>query len=438
MGRNIKADFYISLILLGAIIAFAFLYNSSVTKTVTDELYNDQEILQEYNTEIIEKLKAESSIENWTEIIEQYEDVVIVIENSKNKVVIKSEGRYWSALDVKVQTPFHYQGEAYLIKSSVYFLRDYLTDVRTLVQFIFVEFLIGLTAICLLFFVVYTIFLSPFRKLSKAIEEYDKTGKLKQVRIKGYAGEVYKRFELMTKNLAQQQNNQRRIIASISHDIKTPLTSIMGYTEGLKKEGLSEERKKRYLNTVYQKGEEIRALIDEFDDYLDFNMHSEFTVEVVKLVDFCNGIVEEYGDELENTGVEFTLDFHGDKDALIAVDKQKIKRVLGNIFSNSIKHFKNDEKKITVEIFTDKEKVYINVDDSGEGVDKDKLDVIFEPLYTSDQGRKVAGLGLAICRDIIDGHSGRIYAERSVYGGLRICIELERIKTKSKQIRTNG
>lgn len=433
MNRNRKTNVLVILIFLGVIVAFAYSYNASVTRAVADDAYNDKVILQNYNTEIIGKLTQEESPDAWSEIVEQYEDIVIVIENSENKVVTRSVGRTWSALDVKVQTPFEYQGSAYVIKSSVYLLRDYVADVRELVKFFFMEFLIGISALSLLIFTIYTILLRPLKGLYRAIEEYDKTGKLKQVKIKGYAGEVYQRFVSMTKNLETQQNNQRRIIASISHDIKTPLTSIMGYTEQLKKEGLSEERRKRYLGTVYEKSEEIQSLIDEFDDYLSLNMLSDFKTESISLKELCSEIISDYSDEIENSGVKFDLTLDGNEDALVSLDKPKFKRVLGNVFSNSFKHFGENEKIIAVNIRSEKEKIYIFISDSGEGVEKDKLELIFEPLYTSDEGRKVAGLGLAICREIIEGHGGRIYAEKGELGGLKICIELERIRKKLRK-----
>ena len=87
----------------------------------------------------------------------------------------------------------------------------------------------------------------------------------------------------------------------------------------------------------------------------------------------------------------------------------------------------NKQEKIIETRFTaDKKKVYITITDNGEGVSEDKLDIIFEPLYTSDEGRKVAGLGLANCREIISAHDGKIYAQNVVQGGLKICIELNR------------
>lgn len=429
MGQNRRTNVFVILIFLGVIVAFAFAYNSYVTRVVADAVYNDKEALQSYNNEIIRKLVAQDSVADWSYIVEQYEDLVVVIENSSNKVVTKSIGRSWPALDVKVQTPFEFGGEAYLIKSSAYLLRDYVTDVRGMVQFVFVEFLIGLSALCLLILIMYNLMLRPYRGLYKAIEEYDKTGKLKKVNLKGYAGKVYNRFEAMTENVERQQQNQRRIIASISHDIKTPLTSIMGYAERLGKDGVSEERRARYLDTVYGKSAEIQQLVNEFDEYLGYNMPQELRTETVSVGEMVRVISEEFREDIELAGVKLNVN-NTAGNAKVNVDDAKIKRVFGNIFSNSLKHFTDREKIIDVFVACDKKKVYINIGDSGEGVEEDKLDIIFEPLYTSDEGRKVAGLGLAICREIIDSHSGKIYAKASEYGGLEICIELDRSDRK--------
>ena len=426
MGSK-RYNLAVFLIILCVVAAFAFSYNAYVTRTVADAAYNDRRILQSYNAEIINKLTTEESIEGWNGIVEQYQDIIIVIENEGNDVVAKSAGRTWSALDVKVNTPFDYQGNPYVIKSSVYLLRDYITDVRVLVRFVFIEFFIGLAALALLFFAVYNIMLRPYRNVYKAIEEYDKTGKLREIKIKGYAGDVYKRFVSLTKNLEKQQENQKRIIASISHDIKTPLTSIMGYAEQLQKEGISKERQTRYLQTVYAKSEDITRLIKEFDDYLSFDTTDKLSLQETSLEEIYGIITDDYAYELENSGIGFEIFLKGDKRAMVSLDILKSRRVIGNIFSNSVKHMTGEKREIQLTLDSDKEKIYITIDDSGEGVPEDKLEVIFEPLYTSDAGRKVAGLGLAICREITELHGGRIYAEKSHLGGLRVCIELERV-----------
>ena len=427
MGTK-RSNFAVFFIMLSVVVVFAYSYNAYVTRTVAAKAHNYSQILQSYNWEIIERVTAEESVESWSSIVEQYEDVIVVIENGDDKVVVRSIGRTWSVFDIKVQTSFEYQGNPYVIKSSVYIFRDYIKDVRVLVRFVFIEFIIGLAALVLLFFAVYNVMLRPYRNVYRAIEEYDKTGKLKEIKIKGYAGSVYKRFVSLTENLEKEQENQRRIIASISHDIKTPLTSIMGYTEQLQKEGISKERQTRYLRTVYAKSEDISRLINEFDDYLSYNNKRELNAEAITLERIKNNIIDDFAYELENGGIDFEIFLKGESKALVNLDKDKSRRVIGNIFSNSVKHMTGEKRKIQLTLDSDREKIYIIIDDSGEGVPEDKLEVIFEPLYTSDAGRKVAGLGLAICREITELHGGRIYAEKSHLGGLRVCIELERLR----------
>lgn len=421
-----KANTAVSFILLAVIVALAVLYNTGVTKNVVNAAYNDRAILQHLNAQLIEKFTESDSTDRWSEIIEEYPETVIVIENENNEVVVKSEGRNWNTIDVKVQTPFDYEGSAYVVKSSVRLLRYYVDEGRGLVLFVIVELLIGFAAITALFLALYNIIIRPFRNLYKAIEEYDKTGKLKKVKIRGYAGNVYGRFVSLTENLENRQETERRIIASISHDIKTPLTSIMGYAEQLQKGKLSEERQSRYLKTVYAKSVDITALIKEFDDYLNLNTRQDITTEDVTLQEIYDNVIEEYADEFENKGISFSAFISGDRNALLRLDMSKSRRVLSNVFSNCVKHLTGEKKLVEVRFSSDKEKIYITVDDSGEGVNEDKLELIFEPLYTSDKGRKVAGLGLAICREITELHNGKIYAQPSHLGGLRVCIELDR------------
>lgn len=429
MSQNKKVNILVILVFLGAIIGIAYKYNSYISNIVSEAALRDRTILQSYNNEIIGKLISQESTDEWSDIVEQYEELVIIIEDGNNELVVKSLNGSWSAIDARVRTPFEFKGKAYLIRTSVYLLRNAVSDARSFAEFIFVEILIVLSALWLLIFIIYSVMLRHYRGLYIAIEEYEKTGKLNNIVLKGYAAKVYSRFESLTKNLERQQQNQRRIIASISHDIKTPLTSIMGYAERLGKDNVSEERRMRYLDTVYGKSVEIQQLVDEFDEYLNYNMSQAINTETISAKDLALRIEREYQWDLEQAGVKFNINNYADE-AKISIDGNKFKRVFGNIFSNCLKHFKTGEKIIDVDIFCDRGKVYINIGDNGKGVEEEKLDIIFEPLYTSDQGRKVAGLGLAICREIIDSHSGKIFARRSKRGGLEICIELDRADKK--------
>ncbi len=422
-----KGNIITIFILISLLTAFGYLYNASVKATLSDAAGQAKGVLYEYNKEIISKLIEKDSIDSWNDIVNDYDEIIVTVEDSQNNEIARSKENTFTALDVKVQTPFEYKGKAYLIISSVYLLENYVADVRAKTKFVLMEILILVSAMALMVFTTYTLVLRPFRKLYRAIEEYDKTGEFEKMKIKGYAGKVYRRFVSMTENLEANQRNQRRIIASISHDIQTALTSIMGYAERLQKDSISKERSTRYLNTVYEKSLEIKELVNEFDEYLSLDQKQHTSRTGYSADRIAAAIRTDYEADLEDAGVILSVNNYAD-DAQVEIDKLKFKRVFGNIFANSVKHFTGKEKIIRVDIYADKGNVYFHINDNGEGVPEENLELIFEPLYTSDEGRKMAGLGLSICREIIDAHSGRIFAQESDLGGLEVIIELDRKK----------
>ena len=423
MRNNFKADIAIALLVLGAVIAFAFAYNSSVTNSVTNMMYNDRETLTAYNNEIIEKLEEANSTDEWNAIVEGYQELAILIEDSSNQILTRTESRTSSAFDVKVRTAFEYHGQAYLINSSVYLLRDYEADSRELVQSFFVEFLIGISTLFLLLFIIYSIIIRPYRKFYYAMEQYDRTGKLEEQRFKGYVGKIYQRFAQLTEHLEKEQENQQRIIANISHDIKTPLTSILGYAERLERDDLPPERRARYLATIYGKAQEIRLLMDEFDEYLSYKMIAPLHMETLTTEKMKELLEKEYRSDLELMEVAFAVNNHAPQCCAV-LDRMRMNRVFGNLISNSVKHLPESDRRIEIDLLDRNDMLMIRVSDNGEGVAEEKLEEIFEPLYTSDEGRKVAGLGLAISREIVESLGGTIHAERAELGGLCVCMTL--------------
>lgn len=422
MGLQRRISFFLIIIFLLLICFFASSYNTSVRTTVENLADKDEYLLQEYNTEISEKLSSEESIDSWEKIINEYENVAITVEDNNNNIIAKNGIDVQSFSDVTVRTAFEYHGNAYLITSSIYIFRNF--D-RGVLRYVVIELSIAFSTVFLVIMLIYTIMLRPFRKFYMLIEEYEKSGDFGKYKFHGFVGKVYERFIQLTQNLESQQNKQRRIIASISHDIKTPLTSIMGYAERLKKDNIPPERRQRYLETVYNKSLEIRSLVDEFDEYLGYNMLQDSKTIVISTKELCKNIHDEYTEELESIGIRLKV-ISEEKKSLIKIDPQKIKRVFDNLIGNSLKHFDKEEKKILIEFESNRDKVLIRYGDNGEGVDPDMFELIFEPLYTSDKGRKVAGLGLTICREIVESHGGKIYAQKSPLGGLEICIELEK------------
>lgn len=434
MGQSRKTNFILIIVFLVLVTLFARSYNQSITVALSNTTSSDKEMLYKTNDEIIKKLRKSDSTKQWKEIICEYKEISFVIEDNENNVVISSEDKViGSVLDVNVRTAFEYKGNAYLITSSVYLLRDYRNAV---LKFAVTQVVLICAVIGILSVLVYAIIIRPYKRFYDAIAEYERTGRFEKMHFRGYIGKIYDRFGKMTKSLNIQQENQRRIIASISHDIKTPLTSIMGYAERLKKDNISPERREKYINTVYNKSLEIRSLVDEFDEYLGYNMLKNFMQSYVTLDELCKLLKDEYSDELESLGIDFDI-YCPDSNAGVMIDTSKMKRVFGNIIANSVKHFTDAEKKIKVSIYIQPKNVFIRFSDSGEGVADEKLELIFEPLYTSDRGRKVAGLGLAICREIVESHGGKIYAQKSELGGLAVCIELPKEKYRNNKMEQN-
>jgi len=422
-----RANIIVALFTLILIFVFAVLYNASVKKGISEAYIADRMELTQGNYEIIARLQACPSIEKWQRIIDAYDDLFIAIKNSDNEVLLRSSSRSWSLLDVKVRTPFDYQGRAFMITATMRLMRDQSSQLQYLTRLIAIELMIVLSAVLLLVFVVYSLILRPYHKFYLLMEAYEHGETLKPQKFRGNIGRIYARFLQLTQSLDRQQENQRRIIASISHDIKTPLTSILGYAERLRKSDCSPERQRQYLATIYDKATDIQNLIDEFDEYLNYKMEKELHTEPFTTEALCSLLRREFEDELNYAGISFSLT-NAASGAMMRLNRAKIKRVAGNLISNSAKHVPRPDGRITIDMTASREHVFIRVADNGDGISADQLPYIFEPLYTTDSGRKVAGLGLAICKEIVEHGGGTIEAGPSqTLGGLEIRITLPRI-----------
>ena len=427
MKFNFKANIALALAFLVLIIGLAYVYNASVTKAVIAKFNDDRALLGEFNEEIVSTLRSCDSTDAWSSILEEYDDLALKIRDENGTVVVSGKKRSNSIMDARQRTPFEFKGKAYLLVTSIYWLQEYRTPSLPLVRFFFVEFLICLLGLLFLIFLIYSIMLRPFRKLYYAMESYEKGDKLPKQKLRGYIGKIYSRFVQLTRHLDAQQQNQQQIIASISHDIKTPLTSGLGYAERLQKDEVPDERRRMYLETIYAKAQEIRDLTDEFDEYLSYRMLKELHSEAMPTTTMETLLRRNYGTDLELIGVRFVIRNLAPKEKVL-LDQHRMSRVFGNLISNSVKHFGTEPGLIEIEISADKEQIHINVSDNGTGLPEDQMELIFEPLYTTDKGRKVAGLGLTICREVLESMKGSIHATSSKYGGLCICMTLPKAK----------
>lgn len=229
------------------------------------------------------------------------------------------------------------------------------------------------------------------------------------------------------------EENRKLLLSNISHDLKTPITSIKGYVEGIK-DGIanSPEKLNRYIATIYKKANEMDAMIDELFLFSKLDLKRiPFNFDGTNIIKYMEECVEDLS--LDYQGESITIQFihEGQAPILVKADREKLMRVFTNIISNSIKYMDKAEVVISLSIQASENEVEVIIADNGPGIAKESLPFIFENFYRGDQSRNSkkggSGLGLAIAKQIIEEHGGRIWANPNVEYGTEIHFTLLRV-----------
>ena len=234
-------------------------------------------------------------------------------------------------------------------------------------------------------------------------------------------GDVCKDFEEMrilkksSEDKLQSDKEEKELIRNISHDLKTPLTAIKGYVEGLR-DGIADtpEKQAKYVKTIANKVNDMDKLIDELTIYsrLDANrvLYTFVKFDVSEYFDDC---CDEIGTELDAAGIELNYRNHIKEPVIIAADPEQLKRVINNIISNSVKYMAEGRKgKIDIDLYDESDYVHIIIADNGKGIAGKDVSHIFERFYRTDESRNSkqggSGIGLAIVKKIVEDHKGKI------------------------------
>ncbi|MED3573116.1 HAMP domain-containing sensor histidine kinase [Cytobacillus praedii] len=230
----------------------------------------------------------------------------------------------------------------------------------------------------------------------------------------------------------QYEENRKELLSNISHDLKTPITSIIGYVEGIK-DGVANtpEKMNKYLNTVYTKAKDLDLLIDELFLFSKLDLQKEqFSFEKVELVQYLKDFVEELSLDLVQQGILLELS-PALKPVYIIADREKLKRVMSNLINNSIKNMNKDEKRICISLHERSNDLIIQVIDNGSGIKPEALPFIFNRFYRAEQSRNSqtggSGLGLAIVKKIIIEHGGEVWAASELNKGTSIFFTLNKV-----------
>ena len=265
----------------------------------------------------------------------------------------------------------------------------------------------------------------PLVKLKKATQNI-KEGNLDfvlDVEGKDEFSELCQDFEEMRRRLKESteeksliEKENRELISNMSHDLKTPITAVKGYVEGIM-DGVADtpEKMDRYVRTIYNKTNEMDHLINELTFYSKIDTNRiPYTFSKLNVEDYFEDCSEEVGLELETRGIELVYANYVEKDVMVIADGEQIRRVIHNIISNAIKYMDKPKGIIQIRIKDVGDFIQIEIEDNGKGIGPKDLPYIFDRFYRTDVSRNSSkggsGIGLSIVKKILEDHGGKVWA----------------------------
>lgn len=239
----------------------------------------------------------------------------------------------------------------------------------------------------------------------------------------GEIGELFENYEDMrlrlkesTDEIMDNEKRNRELVSNISHDLKTPITAIKGYVEGIM-DGVADtpEKMDRYIKTIYNKANDMNRLINELTIYSGIdNNRIPYNFQRINVSEYFNDCVEEVGLDLESKHIELNFYNLVSDDTMIIADPEQLKRVINNIVGNSIKYLDKEKGTIEIRILDEMDSIRVEIEDNGRGIAAKDLSRIFERFYRTDESRNSSkggsGIGLSIVKKIVEDHGGYIWA----------------------------
>lgn len=432
----------------------------SLGKDINKEKYNEDEInaipnyrkddtylnIYDYYSEngesykliIAESYYSEGVISNslkstskWFKVLDKNLNVILESDNApakKNyteKEIIYMRGYYNNGLFIEKYQYINNDGikRTAIIKSRELYTNSFFKKMNILTKIDFVVFGIAYIILVVIFvFVLRSKFYEPLEKLNKAMELLTEGKRKKPV---DYSGprefvDICDRFNIMVSKLEDSENQRKklmndkeRMMADISHDLKTPITSIQGYAKALSDGIIVDEDKDKYIKIIYEKSKKLTELINIFHEYSKLE-HPDFNLifEKVDLSEYLRAYIALKYEDIVESGFNIEVDIP-EEEMEIKIDKVQLQRVFDNILGNSIKH---NEKGTNIYVsLKEKNDIYeIIIADDGKGISKDIANNIFEAFTVGDESRNSkqgSGLGLTIAKTIVDLHGGTIELE---------------------------
>ena len=347
------------------------------------------------------------------------------------------------------QISYEYQGQNVDLYMLTYY-GNYMDRFRgTMLGYILLMVIIMIILSGFVAFIVYQQFVNPLVKLKEAAEKMGSGNLDEKIEIcknrEDEVGELCESFENMRQRMSdfakekmRYEDENRQLISNISHDLRTPITTIKGYVEGIM-DGVADtpEKRDRYLKMIYSKANEMDSLINELSLYTNINNNAiPYEFHRVSVKDYFNDCMEEVHATLMSKNMTLTYRNYCEDDVMVIVDPDQLKRVINNIVTNSIKYMDKEYGQVDISIYDNDAEVKVAINDNGRGIDTESLPHIFDRMYRADsarQSRGGSGLGLAICKKIVEEHGGNIYATSQVGKGTTIVFTLKKYIPKDTE-----
>ena len=312
------------------------------------------------------------------------------------------------------------EGSAFIVtRITSIFSKTFLLD-----MFLAIIFILVLTAMVLTQWIHKDVF-APINRLNLAMQKIAEGNfdYMLESEDDNEIGELYRNYEDMrlrlkesTEEKIQNEKQNRELISNITHDLKTPITAIKGYVEGII-DGVADtpERRDKYLRTIYTKANDMDRLINELTYYSSIdNNRIPYNFHRINVAEFFADCVEDVGLDLESKNIQLNYSNLVEPDTRIIADPEQLKKVINNIIGNSIKYMDKEKGVIDIRLLDEVDSIRVEIEDNGKGIAAKDLGNIFERFYRTDASRNSmkggSGIGLSIVKKIIEDHGGYIWA----------------------------
>lgn len=377
------------------------------------------EILNEMNTAIFSNFKID--IQNRLELknLDQFE----------RKYIIRNlDSNYYLFVTSELVVNQNKYKLSYIADiSDVYFSRNDLYKV-----FFQLEFWICLVCLIIIY-IISKLITQPVDSLIKSTEKISKGNYYEMIEIdtKDELGELADRFNKMSEIIAEkieeleiENMKQQRFIENLTHELKTPLTSIIGYSNLLRTSKVSDDIFYRSIEYIYKEGKRLEKLSSKMMDLI-FMKSDKFEFKNENIIDIVNDVIDMVDLNLKYKHIEILVEVDN---YFINVDRALIEIMISNLLDNAIKA-SNENSKIILRSFENNNKCILEVEDFGIGIKKEDIKNIIEPFYMVDKSRtrknNGAGLGLSICQKIADIHKAKLKIKSELQKGTIIHIEFD-------------